>query len=313
MGRVAFMALDNNGLRSRRALLTAGLAAVAGTVAAAMGRPTPVGAADGEAVIVGGEYTGGSMTAITTTDSEALRGVSNTNIGVHGHNNYYSYGVQGSSYASIGVFGFSSFRYGVLGTSDSVDEPASVGQSWAGNTGLLGFSGSRDDVLPTSVAKTGVYGVADQDSGAVGVRGASTVGRAVYGVSRSGTGVFGQSDTGIAVDGESHALDAPAILARAIGDSTGVLAYSGSIDAVPAARPKTGLYGFANQDATAVGVRGTSLLGRGGRFRGAKAQIKLDPSTAASHPFSGAAGDIFLDASKRLWLCKGGSTWALIA
>ena len=63
---------------------------------------------------------------------------------------------------------------------------------------------------------------------------------------------------------------------------------------------------------TGSGVYGQSDNGRGGRFNGKKAQLKLDPSTATTHPSSGDAGDIFLDKSKRLWLCKGGSTWVQI-
>jgi len=60
---------------------------------------------------------------------------------------------------------------------------------------------------------------------------------------------------------------------------------------------------------TGSGVYGQSDNGRGGRFSGKKAQLKLDPSAAATHPASGDAGDIFLDKSKRLWLCKGGTSW----
>ena len=37
------------------------------------------------------------------------------------------------------------------------------------------------------------------------------------------------------------------------------------------------------------------------------------PSTAATHPTSGALGDLFLDKNKRLWFCKGGSTSEQIA
>ena len=60
------------------------------------------------------------------------------------------------------------------------------------------------------------------------------------------------------------------------------------------------------------GVYGESANGRGGHFKGKKAQLRLDPSTAATHPSSGAAGAIFLDKSKRLWLCKGGTSWVRI-
>jgi hypothetical protein len=66
--------------------------------------------------------------------------------------------------------------------------------------------------------------------------------------------------------------------------------------------------------ASGAGVSGTSDTGRGRLFQsGSKAQVRLIPSTAASHPASGQAGDLFLDTSRRLWLCKGASTWAHIA
>jgi hypothetical protein len=64
--------------------------------------------------------------------------------------------------------------------------------------------------------------------------------------------------------------------------------------------PNTGVYGHATQ-------------GRGGVFRGTTAQVRLIPSTAATHPAAGALGDLFLDKNKRLWFCKGGSTWKQIA
>jgi len=71
-----------------------------------------------------------------------------------------------------------------------------------------------------------------------------------------------------------------------------------------------GLSGVAG--GTGSGVYGESREGRGGLFVGLKAQIRLRPSTAATHPSSGQAGDLFVDATKRLWFCKGGSTWALL-
>jgi hypothetical protein len=62
-----------------------------------------------------------------------------------------------------------------------------------------------------------------------------------------------------------------------------------------------------------TGVFGYAEKGRGGVFAGSTAQLRLMPSSAATHPRSGSAGDLFLDASKRLWFCKGGSTWKQIA
>ena len=60
------------------------------------------------------------------------------------------------------------------------------------------------------------------------------------------------------------------------------------------------------------GIYGQSDNGRGGRFRGKAAQIRLEPATTTTHPASGDAGQHVLDKSKRLWLCKGGTSWVKI-
>jgi hypothetical protein len=86
--------------------------------------------------------------------------------------------------------------------------------------------------------------------------------------------------------------------ARARG--TAILGVSGSAFPASQVPPDTGVFGFAAQ-------------GRGGVFRGAKAQVRLVASSAATHPTTGALGDLFLDKNKRLWFCKGGSTWKQIA
>ena len=64
---------------------------------------------------------------------------------------------------------------------------------------------------------------------------------------------------------------------------------------------------------TTIGVRGQSDDGRGGVFQGRKAQLRLLPATANNHPASGSGGDLFLDKRRRLWLCKGGTTWVKLA
>ena len=93
-------------------------------------------------------------------------------------------------------------------------------------------------------------------------------------------------------------------------DSAGVQGYSGT--ALPPAPAKTGVFGYANQDATAVGVKGQSPKGRGGVFSGGKAQLRLAPSSANTHPTSGAKGDLFVDNSGRLWFYNG-AVWKRVA
>ena len=89
------------------------------------------------------------------------------------------------------------------------------------------------------------------------------MGRGVEGVSVDDVGVVGSSDTYIGVYGYSFATAQPGLAGEAAGNSTGVLGFSG--DPLPAAKPKTGMYGYANQDTTANGVFGESPLGVGVR------------------------------------------------
>jgi hypothetical protein len=66
-----------------------------------------------------------------------------------------------------------------------------------------------------------------------------------------------------------------------------------------------------------VGVGGSH--GRGSQFTGGVAQTRLVPATAATHPTTGKTGDLFVDASVRLWFCTKASsgstaaTWKQIA
>jgi hypothetical protein len=49
------------------------------------------------------------------------------------------------------------------------------------------------------------------------------------------------------------------------------------------------------------------------RRSSASALVRLIPSGAATHPRTGALGDLFLDRNERLWFRKGGTTWKQIA
>jgi hypothetical protein len=71
-----------------------------------------------------------------------------------------------------------------------------------------------------------------------------------------------------------------------------------------------GVYGYTST-AGGGGVvgYGTGTTTRGGIFSGPAAQIQLAPGSGATHPTSGAAGDLYVDSTARLWYCKGGTTW----
>ena len=154
------------------------------------------------------------------------------------------------------------------------------GQSSAGD-GIVGESGAAD--------KSGLYATNTNAAG-WGVNGSNS-GALTNGYVAGRNGVFGQ--------------------ARGTSGS-GVVGYSGA--ASPITGPaKTGVYGYANHDAAAVGVNGQSPKGRGVVASGGAAQLRLVPSSAATHPATGQPGDLFLDKSHRLWLCKGGTTWVKVA
>ena len=111
-------------------------------------------------------------------------------------------------------------------------------------------------------------------SGGTGVRGLSVSGNGIAGDSTSGIGVAGSSQTSIGVKGfsSSHigvhgfsfASGQPATVGWAEANSTGVQGYSDNgTGSLPAAKPKTGVYGYAAQDNASQGVWGHSPAGNG--------------------------------------------------
>jgi hypothetical protein len=178
-----------------------------------------------------------------------------------------------------------------------------------------GLQGMIGDVT-TDVGGSGRgVGVQGRSTSGAGVAGRSTSGVGVDGASESNVGVAGvasaPSGATIGVAGESDSSAGVGVRGHAANDALGVYGYSGG-DAPPAGPVKTGVLGRADQDAASVGVRGSSASGRGGVFAGRAAQVRLTPSSAASHPASGQAGDLFVDRSGRLWLCKGRTRWMLL-
>jgi len=210
---------------SRRALLGAGVGALAATLAAAIGRPAPV-RAEGETMVVGGEYTtatsrvllrnevndNGVFVAESTGAGVGVSGLSNSWIGVSGNSSSYvgvrgnsnpNIGVWGSSESHIGVYGSSISNMGVQGFNSAATQPATVGWAAGHSTGVLGYS-SGGGTLPAAKAKTGVYGEATQDSGSRGVWGRATSGQGVRGAATGGVGVFGTATSGYAIRGDGR-------------------------------------------------------------------------------------------------------------
>lgn len=181
---------------SRRALLAGALGGLGAWAASAIGGASHARAADGEAVVVGGEYTSTTVTKISnlTNSNVVLEGVSSTGTGVAGNSSSF-YGIQGNSISGPGIGGFSSSHIGVYGASGShigiwgfseaTDKPASLGWSFGNRTGVQGYSGTAGSA-PASKPKTGVYGSASQDATSKGVWGKSSGGHGLHGESSTG-------------------------------------------------------------------------------------------------------------------------------
>jgi hypothetical protein len=255
---------------SRRALLAGAIGGLGALAASAIGRASAVRAADGDAVTVGGNFSGLNVTSITNT--------STTGTGFSGSANGTGYGVYGSSTSGPGIYGYSGNGQGVWGESINSTQAATVGHANNSGTGVLGYSGNIS--VPAAKGKTGVQGYANQDGTAYGVYGESSLGTGVYGSSNSkfgvvgtspsggvsgtstnGTGVYGSSGISVGVRAYSNATLAPAAQSWSAGNSTGVLGYSG--DSPPAPLANTGVYGMATQDDTARGVVGETTGGHG--------------------------------------------------
>jgi hypothetical protein len=256
---------------SRRALLAGALGGLGALAASVVGRANPVRAADDDPVLVGGDYTSTSVTHIqnTTNTADVLLGESIYGTGVYGIS-ALSYGVRANSNAGDAMYGASSGGTGVLGTSNTsygvhavsnqgtglyaeasggpaVDcfssaqnSPAAMAWSGGNNSGVYGCSGNTH---PSGKPKTGVYGFAAQDTGSFGV--------------------VGESSAGVGVCGRSTGISQPALLGQSTGHGTGVLGFSSGGGSQPAAKAKTGVYGYAAQDGGSFGVVGESPDGIG--------------------------------------------------
>jgi hypothetical protein len=191
------MVLVSAPARSRRDLLAGAAGGVLALVAAAIGRPLAVRAADGDAVVVGGEYTATTVTKITNrtprdgslpvdmSSGGALRGDSSSGIAIHGVSDSYA-GVWGESTSLIGVRGVSASGDGVAGSSGS-------------GAGVFGFSAGSTSAAVGVGGQSAVIGVLGTTGAGVAVRGDAVSGFGLYGRADSGTGLYGSSSTGHAL------------------------------------------------------------------------------------------------------------------
>jgi hypothetical protein len=185
------MAIDTTSLRSRRALLTGGLGALAATVAGALGRPLPA-LAEGENVKVGGHYPTATRATIVENRTNAknvlvARSLSR-GIGVLGHGlvgvrgtstrarlgtgvdpNEFEVGagVRGDSPKGAGVFGVSSSGFGVAGVSTSGIGVRAFSQS---NIGILAESSGGYALQTLGRIKISTSGVARIPAGSTSTK-----------------------------------------------------------------------------------------------------------------------------------------------
>jgi hypothetical protein len=85
---------------------------------------------------------------------------------------------------------------------------------------------------------------------------------------------------------------------------------------LPATRTKSQAAIIGTTEGNGPAIEGTSILGRGGVFKGKKAAVRLVASSAANKPSTGTRGDLFVDSTGRLSYCKtSGSTtgWKQLA
>ena len=180
------MPIDTSSPRTRRAILAGGLGGLAAFAAHAVGRPAATLASDGQAMLVGGEYSSSSVTSVTNATGD----------GIYGGSLGTGFAVTGQSNQGIGIHGFSTSNIGVLG--ETIGSVAAIaGRSFGGGTGVLGSADNAP--VPAAKPKTGVYGQASQDSTSRGVWGYSPAGLGVYGESSTGRAVQGVASSGIGV------------------------------------------------------------------------------------------------------------------
>jgi hypothetical protein len=131
-------------------------------------------------------------------------------------------------------------------------------------TGVSNYS-TNTTYLTNSSAHNAAFQVSTSGDGGA-VRGFCPTGNAVYGDSNFDIGVWGQGGAGgTGVMGRSAAADKRGVLGWATNNSTGVQGFSnGGLEGeLPVARAKTGVYGYAGQDGSSVGVFGGSASGYG--------------------------------------------------
>jgi hypothetical protein len=171
----------------------------------------------------------------------------------------------------------------------------------------LAIAGSLAGPRSSRAANGGPVVIGSANTGTTQTSLTSAAANATFRSDNTGTGKGIQviAATGNAITGQNSGNQPTASFAQT---GTG-RAFQASV--TNSSNTQEAIVGLTNGSGSAV-VGSATNNGRGGTFRGKKAQINLTPSADANHPTSGAAGDLFVDASNRLWFCKGGTNWAKV-
>ena len=139
---------------SRRALIAGALGGLGAWAAGVIGRAAPV-RAEGENIVVGGEYlTAQSQTLIRNqTNGSAVFSAQSWSSGlaIYGKSDSGT-GVYGESFSGNGLVGVSNTQSALNAVSAALTQPAVLGLATGHSTAILGASGS---LTPLNVAKTG--------------------------------------------------------------------------------------------------------------------------------------------------------------
>jgi hypothetical protein len=235
----------------------------------------PAAAANGTAVTAGNVTTGEIRTSVLYDGPANYTGVV-----LLGNDSTYT-GTGANFPAGVGGWAGAGSTAGAAGVQNGVYGYTDNG----GGNGVVGYNSGL-----VSGTGAGVLGLAFTAAN-IGVQGTNSAGTAVSGSSDSGIGVNGSGGTGTGVSGDG------AVGMAATGSTTGLTASG------PTAVAATG-------STTGLTAAGTGAGSRGGTFSGKAAQVQLIPGTGATHPRSGKAGDLYLDKTSRLWLCRTGGTTA---
>ena len=217
--------------------------------------------------------------------------------GATNSDNEDSIGVRGISYAGTGVKGEGSpgvrgmSKYGTTGT----------GVKGEGSPGVWGTSRDDSGVVGDGIGSSRA-GVLGRNSSGAGVKGEGTF----AGVSGSSSMPGSFSDLPSGVYGEHTGQGGYGV--RGFGD-TGVWGQGHKGDGVrgqSTSRFYAGVYG----ENTSTGILGGPGGGIGGRFKGGRAQVMLDPNASSGSPETGehSKGELFMDSEADLFVCVASST-----